>query len=195
MSRVSVDEETKKRVIEKRKAGVSMRIISKEDHLSFTTISKIWKEREGQTEPLPEKLITTKAFHLFDEKGMNLVQVTMELDLNPVEAEKIHKSYLRLKGMDKIFSYFEKTDEHLASFLDFVHACEQNTPEGQKITEIISLQKVIESQMRFKWNIITSYHDYIKKVDILKQEKEATEQRIEKLKQEEYNRWYGLYGN
>lgn len=194
MSRVSVDEETMKRVIEKRKAGVNMRIISKEEHLSFTTINKIWNEREGHNEPKPEKSITTRAFQLF-ENNMNLVQVTMELDLNPTEAEKIHKSYLRLKGMDKIFSYFKKADEHLPSFLDFIYACEQNTPVGQKTTEILDLQKVIEAQMRFQWELITSCHDYEKRSEKAKQEEEATKQRIEKLKQEEYNRWYGLYGN
>jgi hypothetical protein len=29
----------------------------------------------------------------------------------------------------------------------------------------------------------------------LKQEEETTKQNLEKLKQEEYNKWYGLYGN
>lgn len=162
MSTVSVDEETKKLVIEKRKAGVSMRDISKEHHLSFTTISKIWKEREGHKEPKPEKSITSRAFSLF-EQNMSLVQVTLELDLNPTEAEKIHKSYLRIKGLGKIFSYCEKADDHLPSFLDFIFACEQNNPGGQKITEILNLQKVIESQMRFKWDLMSSCRDYEKK--------------------------------
>src|SRR5690349_7160452 len=104
MSIISVDEETKKRVIAKRKAGISMRIISKQAHLSFTTISKIWNEREGKTESKPEKSITSRVFSLF-EQNMSLVKVTMELDLNPTDAEKIHESYLRLKGLDKVVYY------------------------------------------------------------------------------------------
>ncbi|GKS60847.1 hypothetical protein YTPLAS21_03050 [Candidatus Nitrosocosmicus sp.] len=195
MSKVSVDEETKKRVIEKRKAGVSMRIISKEDHLSFTTINKIWNEIEGPKDPKADKSVTSRAFELFENNNLNLVQVTIELHLNPAEAEKIHKSYLRLKGLDKLFSYCEKADKHLPSFLDFIFACEQNTPEGEKITEILHLQKVIESQMRFKWDLMTSCHDYEKRLAKARQEEEATKQRIEKLKQEAYNTRYGLYGN
>lgn len=101
MSTVSVDEQTKKLVTQRRKAGVNMRNVAKEFHLSFTTIKKIWDERNGIIESNPEKSITSKAFCLF-EQNMTLVKVTMELDLDPAEAEKMHGSYLRLKGLDKI---------------------------------------------------------------------------------------------
>jgi DNA invertase Pin-like site-specific DNA recombinase len=77
MSTVSVDEETKKLVIQRRKEGVNMREIAKEFHLSFSTIGKIWNEREGQKEQKPEKSITSRAFFLFENKK-SLVQVTME---------------------------------------------------------------------------------------------------------------------
>lgn len=63
---------------------------------------------------------------------MNLVQVTMELDLNPSEVEKIHQ-YLRLKGLDEIVRYSRIVKKHLSSFVDFVGACEQHTPESQKL--------------------------------------------------------------
>jgi hypothetical protein len=194
MSTVSVDEETKKRVIQKRKAGISMRVLSKEEHLSFTTISKIWKEKEGQTEPNHEKLTTTKAFQLF-ERGMNLVQVTMELDLNPKEAEEIHQDYLKLKGLDEIIREFGAMKKYIPIFIEFVHICEENRPEHKNILDILNLQKVIYSQMNFKWKLLTSSNDLERKIAKLHQEEEATNQRIYKLKQEEYNRWYGLYGN
>ena len=67
----------------------------------------------------------------------------MELDLNPTEAENIHQSYLRLKGMDEIVSYSQKVKKHLSSFLDFITACEEYTPESQKLVEVFNLQKVI----------------------------------------------------
>ncbi|CAN5692801.1 hypothetical protein BH23THE1_BH23THE1_23500 [soil metagenome] len=54
----------------------------------------------------------------------------MELDLNPTEAEKIHQSYLRLKGLDEIVSYCQSVKKHLTSFLYFVAACEEYTPES-----------------------------------------------------------------
>jgi hypothetical protein len=57
---------------------------------------KIIQESNGQIETGPEKLITTKSFQLF-EKAMNLVQVTIELDLNPKEAEEIHRLALSMR--------------------------------------------------------------------------------------------------
>lgn len=194
MSTVSVDELTKKRVIEKRKAGVNMRIISKEEYLSFTTISKIWKEKEGQREQKPEKLITTRAFQLFED-NMNLVQVTIELDLNPSEAEKIHQDYLRLKGLDKIIYYCKTVEKDLVSFSDFVYACEVQTPESQKILDIMNLVKLNQGLKEEKFKLISQCHAENKKINELEQEEAATKQSIEKLKLEEYNRWYALYGN
>jgi hypothetical protein len=194
MSTVSVDKDTKKRVIEDRKAGVSIRVISKKYHLSFTTISKIWKEGLGQEEPKPEKLSTTKAFQLF-EKGMNLVEVTIELDLNPKEAEEIHQGYLKLKGLDEIIREFGEMKKYIPTFIDFVYICEDNRPEHKNILDILNLQKVIHSQMNFKWKLLTSCSDLERKLAKLKQEEETVKQRIENLKQEENNRWYALFGN
>jgi hypothetical protein len=194
MSTVSVDEETKKLVIQRRKEGVNMREIAKEFHLSFSTIGKIWNEREGQVEAKPEKSITSRAFFLF-EQNTSLVQVTLELDLNPTEAEKIHQSYLRLKGLDKIVSYYQSTKKHLSSFLDFVTACDEYTPESQKLVEIFNLQKVIKGLEDERLGKIMAIDSLQRKINKLKQEEESTKQSIEKLKQEEYNRWFGLYAN
>ena len=194
MSTVSVDEETKKLVIERRKAGVNMRNISKELHLSFTTISKIWNEREGQKEPKPEKFITTRAFQLF-ENNMNLVQVTIELELNPAEAEDIQQSYLRIKGLDKIVEYSETVKKYLSSFIDFVTACEEHTSESQKLVEIFNLQKVIKGLEEERLCKIMNIECLRRNTNKVKQEEESTELRIENLKQEEYKRWHALFGN
>lgn len=194
MSKVSVDEETKKRVIEKRKAGVSMRIISKEDHLSFTTISKIWNEKEGQKDPIAEKSVTSRAFFLF-EQNRSLVDVTLELDLNPTEAEKIHESYLRLKGLDKIARYIQSVENHISSFLDFVIACEEYTPESQKLVEVFKLQKVIKGLEYERLGKVMVIESLQRKINKLKQDEETTKKNIQDLKQEEYNRWHSLFGN
>lgn len=180
MSTVSVDQEKKKLVIEDRKAGVNMRIISKKYHLSFTTINKIWKEGLGQKDPESEILITTKAFQLF-EKGMNLVEVTIDLNLNPKEAGEIHQDYLKLKGLDEKIREVGAMKKYIPTFIEFVYICEENRPEHKSILDILNLQKVIHSQMNFNWKLMTANHDY--------------EKRSEKAKQEEYDRWYGLYGN
>jgi hypothetical protein len=171
-----------------------MREIAKDVHMSFSVIGKIIRENNGQTEPRPEKLITTKAFQLF-EKGMNLVQVTMELDLNPTEAEKIQQSYLRQKGLDEIVKYSETVKKYLSSFIDFVTACEKHTPESQKLVEIFNLLKVIDGLKTERLNLECWCRFYERLLNKLKQEVKEIEQRIEKLKQHEYNKWYELFGN
>ena len=194
MSTVSVDEETKKLVIQRRKEGVNMRKLSKECHLSFTTIKRIWDEREGNTESKTEKSITSKAFSLF-EQNMSLVKVTIELDLDPTEAEKVHESYLRLKGLDKIVNYCYTEEKYLASFSDFVYACEVHTPESQKILDIMNLVELNKGLKDERWKLMAWCNTERKKINDLKQEEEAIKQRIENLKQEEVNKWYALFGN
>ena len=194
MSTESVDEEKKKLIIQRRKDGVTMRNISKELHVSFSTIGKVWREREGQKESKPEKSITSRAFFLF-EQNTSLVQVTLELDLNPTEAERIHESYLRLKGLDEIVSYSQKVKNHLSSFLDFVTACEEYTAESQKLVEVFNLQKLIKGLEDERLGKFMAIDSLQRKINKLKQEEETTKKNIQNLKQEEYNRWYSLFGN
>lgn len=191
MSKVLVDEETKKRVIEKRKAGVSMRIISKEDHLSFTTISKIWNEKEGQKDPIAEKSVTSRAFFLF-EQNRSLVDVTLELDLIQQKQKKF-MSYLRLKGLDKIARYIQSVENHISSFLDFVITCEEYTPESQKLVEVFNLQKVIKGLEYERLGKVMAIESLQRKINKLKQDEETTKKNIQDLKQEEYNRWHIYY--
>lgn len=191
MSKVLVDEETKKRVIEKRKAGVSMRIISKEDHLSFTTISKIWNEKEGQKDPIAEKSVTSRAFFLF-EQNRSLVDVTLELDLIQQKQKKF-MSYLRLKGLDKIARYIQSVENHISSFLDFVITCEEYTPESQKLVEVFNLQKVIKGLEYERIGKVMAIESLQRKINKLKQDEETTKKNIQDLKQEEYNRWHIYY--
>ena len=125
---------------------------------------------------------------------MTLVEVTVELDLNPKEAEEIHQDYLKLKGLDKIIREFGEMKKYIPTFIDFVFICEGHRPEDKYIQDIFYLEKVIRTQMSFEWKLLTSSGDLERKLTKLKQEEEATKQRIEKLKQEESSRWYGLYG-
>ncbi len=194
MSSVSVDEDKKNLIIQRRKEGVNMREIAKEFHLSFTTIGKIVREDVGQKEPKPEKSITSRAFFLFEDKK-SLVQVTMELDLNPTEAENIHQSYLRLKGLDKIVTYCQTVEKYIPSFSDFVYACEVHTPESQKILDITNLIKLNSGLKDERWRLMSLCSSERKKITDLNQEQKIIKQRIAKLQEEEYNRWYALFGN
>ena len=59
--------EKKKIVIEMYLKQENRRNIAKTVHLSFSTISKIINEYEGQKQPKPEKSNTAKAFSLFED--------------------------------------------------------------------------------------------------------------------------------
>ena len=193
MSIISTDNK-KDLVIQLIKEGKNMREISKVTHLSFSTIGKISRESKGIIEPKPEKSITSRAFELF-EKRMSLVDVAIELDLGPEEVEKIHQSYLKLKGLDEIARYCQRVKKHLSSFMEFVIICEEHTPESKKLLDILNLEKVIEGQKHSRIDMSIWCQNEEERLNTLKEEVEAIKQRIEKLKREEYNKWYELFGN
>jgi cell division protein FtsB len=85
--------------------------------------------------------------------------------------------------------------KYIPTFIEFSYICQDNRPEHKVILDILNLQKVIYNQMSFKWKLLTSCSDLERKLTKLKQKEEATNQRIDNLKQEESNRWDGLYGN
>jgi hypothetical protein len=103
MSITSTDNK-KDLVIQLLKEGKNTREIAKVAHLSFATIGKISRESKGIIEPKPEKSITSRAFELL-EKKISLVEVAIELDLSPEQAENINQGYLKLKGLNEIAKY------------------------------------------------------------------------------------------
>jgi hypothetical protein len=117
MSTVSVDEETKKRVIQRRKAGVNMRNISKEFHLSFTTINKIWKEGLGQKEPKPQKSDHAKAYQLFSI-GKTPTEVAIIVDLSYETVKTWYYEYLSLNNKFAFVNVLYQYPEFLPFFVD-----------------------------------------------------------------------------
>ncbi len=59
----------------------------------------------------------------------------------------------------------------------------------------MNLIELIKGLKDEKWRLMLVHSTEIKKTNDLKQEQEAIKQRIEKLKQEGYNKWYELFGN
>jgi hypothetical protein len=155
-------------VIDLYKEGKNMREKAKNVHLSFSTIGKIVRESNGQVEPKPDKSISSRAFKLF-EKRMSLVQVTMELDLNPTDAENIHQSYLRLKGLDEIVTYCPTEEKHLSTFSDFVYTCEVHTPQSLKILDITNHMKLNLGLKDERWRQMSLCSSERKRINRLKQ--------------------------
>jgi hypothetical protein len=102
-------------------------------------------------------------------------------------------SYLRLKGLDKIARYIQSVENHISSFLDFVIACEEYTPESQKLVEVFNLQKVIKGLEYERIGKVMAIESLQRKINKLKQDEETTKKNIQDLKQEEYNRWHIHY--
>ena len=86
----------------------SKKEIDERNHLSFSTIAKIWKAIEGETNEKNRKPIFTpsQAFKLF-EKNKTLVQITIELDLPPEDISNIYK-YLILQYRHKFDSVLKE---------------------------------------------------------------------------------------
>ncbi len=95
----------KKKIIEMYRNGSSIRDIAKQVHMSFSDIGQIIRESTGQKkkEPTPEKSNTTKAFNMFS-KGKTVIDVIINLDLKPEEAQNIYSNYLRLRGKCNSFT-------------------------------------------------------------------------------------------
>ena len=102
-------------VIELYKKGENRRNIAKVAHLSFSSISKIINEYEGQKQPKPEKSNTAKAFKLFSE-GVSLTDVTIILDIPPSEVEEIYSNYLILQGKNAIVKHIAELREYIPQF-------------------------------------------------------------------------------
>jgi hypothetical protein len=79
--------------------------------------------------------------------------------------------------------------------LDFVTACEEYTAESQKLVEVFNLQKLIKGLEDERLGKFMAIDSLQRKINKLKQEEETTKKNIQNLKQEEYNRWYSLFGN
>jgi hypothetical protein len=75
--------------------------------------------------------------------------------------------------LDKIVTYCQTVEKYLASFSDFVNACEVHTPERQKILDITNLVKLNSSLKDKRWRLMSLYSSERKKINDLNQEQEA----------------------
>lgn len=134
-------------VIELYKKGENRRNIAKGAHLSFSSISKIINEYEGQKQPKPKASNTALAFKLFSE-GVGLTDVTIKLDISPSEVEKIYSDYLRLGGKSAIAKHFAELGEYIPHFWKFVDIMRNCKPEKEKILELYDYDSALKIQQK-----------------------------------------------
>src|SRR5689334_15998495 len=110
-------EEREQEVVELYKQGKTMREIAQEVHMSFGSIGSIIRKLNGEEDNKEEggeqqKVIDlskeTLAFKLFYE-GKTSVQVVIDLDIKPEEAETLYLEFLRLSGLDKLVIMYKES--------------------------------------------------------------------------------------
>jgi hypothetical protein len=98
--------------------GVSTREIARQTHLSYSTIGKIRKELEGDTNENNKKplSISSQSFKLF-EKHKTLIQVAIKLDLPSEEVLQIRSQYLTLQNNQKVEFILRDNKDNLNIYL------------------------------------------------------------------------------
>jgi hypothetical protein len=107
----------KKRVKQLYEEGKTVREIAKEVHMSFSDIGAIIKKVTGDNSGTKHPVSTeTRALQLFSS-GKRPIDVTIELDISPEEADRFFIHYWRLKQQYDFELKYKDMKNRLASFL------------------------------------------------------------------------------
>src|SRR5947199_10684256 len=96
-------QEKEKRVLEQYKGDKTIREIAKIVHMSFGDISSIIRRETGEDEEQNRIRMSkaSQALNLF-EQGNTPVQVSIKLDIETGEVDRLYKEYWKLKGLHKL---------------------------------------------------------------------------------------------
>jgi DNA-binding Lrp family transcriptional regulator len=109
--------EKEERVKQLYEEGKTVREIAKEVHMSFSDIGAIIKKVTGDNSVTKPPVSTeTRALQLFSS-GKRPIDVTIELDISPEEAEKFFIHYWRLKQQYDFEVQYKDIKNRLPSFL------------------------------------------------------------------------------
>jgi len=116
--------EKEKRVIEMHLAGMTIRQIASEVHMSFTPISKIIKayerkakrEESNQSTQPKKPPISTQAFKLFRD-GKELTDVAIDLEIPARKVLKLCYQFPRLERMEDCYEFYKEHSYDIPRFL------------------------------------------------------------------------------
>ena len=95
--------------------GKTYKEISKEAHASFSEISRINKNLNGE---VSEPSIQNQAYKMFQEEKKRPIDVAIELQIDNIEATKYWKEYLQLKREYKFLEIREKLHSNFFRFVE-----------------------------------------------------------------------------
>jgi bisphosphoglycerate-dependent phosphoglycerate mutase len=138
--------EKKELVIKLIEQGVPQKEIAEQAHLSFSTITKIRRELEGDTTENNKKAksIQAQVFMLF-EKNKTLVQVAIKLDITYEEILKIHSDYLVLQHRNKVDCILKEHKNNLGALIKFFNILMDKKINITEVNSVLDLVYDIDS--------------------------------------------------
>ena len=79
-----------------------------------------------------------QALDLFS-KGKSPIEVSIELDFDPKDIEKVYLNYLGLKGLTQLVKIYKKLGNYLPDFISFYWSFKESGADNKKIKEILDI--------------------------------------------------------
>jgi transposase len=138
--------EKEKRVIEMHLAGMTIRQIASEVHMSFTPISKIIKayerkakRQENNQSSKPKKQSKCSQAYALFLQGKKQVDVAIDLQLDFEKVRKYWKEFLRLKNMTKLYNIYIENEFHLDSLFRIYYFMLRNEIPIQDMENVLRI--------------------------------------------------------
>jgi hypothetical protein len=150
----------------------TVREIAKEAHASPETIGEIKRRTLGESASYTKKnkklSKNAMALKLFSE-NKTPTEVSIELDFDPKEVEKVYLDYLRINGLHNLVKIYQQLGNHLEDLLKFYWSFIEAGVDNKIITHILDIANEI--------------HDLEHKIKQLQAETKGLEVQIQKKKE------------
>lgn len=122
--------------------GWTVREIAKEAHVSPETIAEIRRRTLGESVSYTKKnkklSKNAKALELFS-KDKTPIEVSIELDFDPKEVEKVYFDYLRLEGSNDLKKIYQELGNHVQDLVKFYWSFREAGVDNKIITHILNI--------------------------------------------------------
>ena len=140
-------------VIKMFKEGYSTRELSKEVHMSFSDIGEIKRRVFGESASYKKKKKLSKVAHALElfSKNKTPIEVTIELDLDPKDVEKIYLNYLGLNGLHQLVKIHQELRNHLSDLISFYWSFREAGADNKQIKEILDVaDRLVDFNLEIK---------------------------------------------
>ena len=121
----------------------TMREIAKIARMSPRDIKPIIDKAIDEKERQAHKSLAVQAYELFS-KGMTLLQVTIDLNLNQTQATAYHGDYLKIVGLDNITKIYQELQDGVWYF---VKLCKEAKAAKMGISQVINLLRIANNYL------------------------------------------------